>query len=111
MTPNKLLTTFLVLFISPCSFNQLRRGNPVWAGYPRGLGSGLDCRKHLLGGKQPGSDRGGQAGRHHEDHAAGWGGGAPSSYCPGSPGWVTSTLLTAHLQQRINVLVIVGLLY
>lgn len=78
--------------IRSCSSNQLRCGHPVRAGNPRGSGRGLDRRKHLLGGKQPGSDRGSQAGWHHEDHAAGWGGGAPSSYCPWPPGRVMTLL-------------------
>lgn len=64
------------------SLDQLWGGDPVWTGYSRGLGCGLDSRKHLLGGKQPGPDRSRQTGRDHENYSPGWGGGASKSHCP-----------------------------
>lgn len=73
-----------------CSFSsdQFRGGDPVWAGHSRRPGCGLDSRKHLLGGKQPGPDRGGQIGWNHEDHPAGWGSGAPTGHRPRPSRWV-----------------------
>ena len=55
-----------------------------WPGNNGGCGSGLGGGQHLLGGEQPGSDWGGQAGRHQPHHAAGWQHAEPSRHRAGS---------------------------
>lgn len=74
----------------PFSPDQFWGGDPVWTGYSRGPGCGLDSREHLLGGEQSGPDRGGQTGWDYENHPAGWGGGAPKGHCPRPSWWVRS---------------------
>lgn len=91
----KCLKAFFFSFCPSSCFSyspdQFRGGDPVWTGYPRGPGCGLDSRKHLLGGEQSGPDRSGQTGWDHENHPTGRWGGAPQSHRPRPSRWVRST--------------------